>query len=492
MSTRLLLAHRAVRLPRPATESAAALRTYTAASNDKSVDAESEMPLGSVGAGSAAESSDNALQERSERSMALVPLSVIYLPPPPWHTPLSAHSRHVSPDAASLDSSHIAADSISRVSSSAENKARHGDAQSASTTDSQNTQKHGRWLLFRSVQQLFSNLLTTTSATKDLVSRTLDSSRTRLHSIRMVPRDDWVKRLSDELNQITGYDRITSLKQNVEETSVQFNQARRDLESVKAKHTQAIQGRITSQREINSLLQRKHLWNEQDVAKFTSLYRTEYQSESAEQTLASQVREAESLADKKYDDLVNSIRMRYHEEQIWSDKIRRASTYGTWAVLVMNILALFMAQAIFEPRKRQRIVDGVDERLTLALDDRQNGLGDDYRALEMRLAGYEKESHDIADRLSVITALLGTVAARQEADVSVQSAQLLGDAGYSDTELDAYYEQQQQQQEQRSIEEPKSVAEEKVYTRTQAQKMAASAAAATSFVIGMVTYYLLA
>ncbi|KAJ2522926.1 sensitivity to high expression protein she9 [Coemansia sp. RSA 2049] len=488
--TRLLPAHRVVRLPWSTTT---ALRTYTATPSDKSVGAEPEKPLEPVGAGSAARSSDNALQEQPERSMALVPLSVIYLPPPPWHTPLSAHSCQVSPDAASLGTSDIAANSTSRASSSPENKTRRADAQSVSTTDSsQNTQKHGRRLLFGLVQQLFSNLLTTTSATKGLVSRTLDSGRTRLHSIRMVPRDDWVKRLSDELNQITGYDRITRLKQSVEESGVQFNQARRDLESVKLEHTQAIQGRITSQREINSLLQRKHLWNEQDVAKFTSLYRTEYQSESAEQALASQVREAEALADKKYDDLVNSIRMRYHEEQIWSDKIRRASTYGTWAVLVMNILALFMAQAIFEPRKRQRIVDGVDERLTLALDDRQRGLGDDYRALETRLAGYERESRDIADRLSVITALLGTVAARQEADVSVQSARLLGDTGYSDTELDAYYEQQQQQQEQQQKQQAIADSKEKVYTRTQAQKMAAGAAAATSFVIGVVTYYLLA
>ncbi|KAI8321249.1 mitochondrial distribution and morphology family 33, partial [Martensiomyces pterosporus] len=192
------------------------------------------------------------------------------------------------------------------------------------------------------------------------------------------------------LNQTTGYDRIADLKSQVDTAGQQFKQARHDLDQIKGKHARTIQNRLANQREINSLLQRKHLWGEDDVARFTGLYRDEHQAEMSERSASRELKETEALVDRRYDELVGAIRERYHEEQIWSDKIRRASTYGTWAVLFMNILALFMAQAIFEPRKRRKIVAGVDEKLAAAIGEQNAMIEQVNESVEQQLARQER------------------------------------------------------------------------------------------------------
>lgn len=273
---------------------------------------------------------------------------------------------------------------------------------------------------------------------------------------------------------MTGYDRISYLKQQVDVSSRQFQQARQNLTETKHQHTQTIQQRINNQREINSLLQRKHLWNDQDVARFTNLYRDEHQAETQERQAREGVKGADKLVDERYDRLVGAIRDRYHEEQIWSDKIRRASTYGTWAVLVMNVAALFLAQAFFEPRKRQKIVDGVDERLGRAMQTQDTRLEESQRQVNERLDRQEQNMMLLGQQLE------GVISQNSQSPSANVMAGL--DQGYSDTELDMYYsiqQQQQQQQNRRKHQEQEQSNNIKLL----------GTAALTSLVTGIVTLY---
>lgn len=54
---------------------------------------------------------------------------------------------------------------------------------------------------------------------------------------------------------------------------------------------------------------------------------------------------------------------RYHEEQIWSDKIRRASTWGTFALMGVNVLLFVVVQIGLEPWRRNRLVRGFEEKV---------------------------------------------------------------------------------------------------------------------------------
>ena len=78
---------------------------------------------------------------------------------------------------------------------------------------------------------------------------------------------------------------------------------------------------------------------------------------------------------------MRSILARYHEEQVWSDKIRSASTYGQLAALALNLLVFILATIAVEPWKRRRLaatferkVEEMGARTELAFEERTSEL----------------------------------------------------------------------------------------------------------------------
>ncbi len=69
------------------------------------------------------------------------------------------------------------------------------------------------------------------------------------------------------------------------------------------------------------------------------------------------------------------ILARYHEEQIWSDKIRRMSTWGTWGLMGINILLFVVFQIGVEPWRRKRLVKGFEDKVMEALEREGSGPG---------------------------------------------------------------------------------------------------------------------
>ena len=80
-------------------------------------------------------------------------------------------------------------------------------------------------------------------------------------------------------------------------------------------------------------------------------------------------RKAEEVAAR----LSASILARYHEEQIWSDKIRRMSTWGTWGLMGVNVLLFVIFQIGVEPWRRKRLVKGFEEKVMEALEREGSG-----------------------------------------------------------------------------------------------------------------------
>lgn len=76
---------------------------------------------------------------------------------------------------------------------------------------------------------------------------------------------------------------------------------------------------------------------------------------------------AEKEAEEAGQQLSESILKRYHEEQIWSDKIRRMSTWGTWGLMGVNVLLFLVFQIGVEPWRRSRLVRGFEEKVKEAM-----------------------------------------------------------------------------------------------------------------------------
>lgn len=129
---------------------------------------------------------------------------------------------------------------------------------------------------------------------------------------------------------MTGYDQIDALKLAVTERgqldlelqlspslligALSFDLAetriaalRASLVSAKATYLSAVTRRSTSQREVNDLLQRKHLWSTADVERFTVLVREDHENQRDEETSKRSMEEMETQVESAFTELMNSI-----------------------------------------------------------------------------------------------------------------------------------------------------------------------------------------
>ncbi|EXJ55980.1 hypothetical protein A1O7_08911 [Cladophialophora yegresii CBS 114405] len=174
---------------------------------------------------------------------------------------------------------------------------------------------------------------------------------------------------SRRLNDLTGYSGIEALKNDIEHQESVVQQCRQEVKASRAKYSEAIAQRSSTQREVNDLLHRKHTWTSGDLERFTSLYRSDHANEQAEAAAQKNVSDAEQRYEEASTKLAKAILARYHEEQIWSDKIRQMSTWGTWGLMGINVLLFVIFQVVLEPWRRRRLVKGFEEKVELAIKE---------------------------------------------------------------------------------------------------------------------------
>ncbi|RHZ59458.1 putative mitochondrion biogenesis protein (She9) [Aspergillus thermomutatus] len=170
------------------------------------------------------------------------------------------------------------------------------------------------------------------------------------------------------LNDLTGYSAIEALKKDIQLQEERLRAARLRVREAKDAYAAAINRRSASQREVNELLQRKHAWSAADLERFTHLYRNDHTNEVAEMETQDALSAAERESEEAAAQLSKSILSRYHEEQVWSDKIRRMSTWGTWGLMGVNVLLFLIFQIAVEPWRRKRLVKGFEEKVIEAIE----------------------------------------------------------------------------------------------------------------------------
>jgi sensitive to high expression protein 9 len=111
-----------------------------------------------------------------------------------------------------------------------------------------------------------------------------------------------------------------------------------------------------SQKEVVALLERKHSWSAMDLERYMSLIRSEHLNDQAIREAKEAVLAAENSLEEARAQLEKRERAQYHEEQIWSDTIRRNSTWVTFGLMGLNIFLLLASLVVFEPWRRKRMV----------------------------------------------------------------------------------------------------------------------------------------
>ena len=190
----------------------------------------------------------------------------------------------------------------------------------------------------------------------------------------------------------------------------------------------AVSERSTSQRQLSDLLSRKPSWTEEDLSRYTNLLHSEHSQARAEKEAQKDYEDAEEQMQDAFDDLMRAITQRYHEEHIWSDRMRSLSTWGSVGIAVLNgewryhslydlgtdldhgsnFEALIFTLAIFlvEPYKRKRLAQTLEGRLVAGEAENTARLERAITSFEDKINAVQVSMNDMALRGKDV--LLGT------------------------------------------------------------------------------------
>ena len=161
----------------------------------------------------------------------------------------------------------------------------------------------------------------------------------------------------------TDYSGIEALRNEIIDQEKLVRKCHRTIDSARDTHREAHTRQGSAQKEIVGLLERKSSWTPADLERYMSLVRSEHTNEQAVQTAKDGLAAAERELESARSLLERLERKQYHEEQIWSDTIRRNSTWVTFGLMGLNIILLLAQIAIFEPYRRRKIVREVKKSL---------------------------------------------------------------------------------------------------------------------------------
>lgn len=173
---------------------------------------------------------------------------------------------------------------------------------------------------------------------------------------------------SQTLSDLTGYSAIEAIKASNAALEADLARAQADLKRARQHYKAVNARRASTQREVTTLLARKDTWAPPDLERFTTMYRQDHELEAEVAEASTALTEAEADEARLSQALNSGILRRYHEEQIWSDRIRRQSTWGTWGLMGVNILLFIVLQFVAEPWKRKRLMKGIAAEEKAALD----------------------------------------------------------------------------------------------------------------------------
>ncbi|KAL5441237.1 hypothetical protein PMIN07_004352 [Paraphaeosphaeria minitans] len=164
--------------------------------------------------------------------------------------------------------------------------------------------------------------------------------------------------VTHKVNTYTGtdYSGIEALKREIKDQEKLVKTRRAAIEEAKQALDVALSKQASAQKEVVALLERKHSWSDSDLERYMSLIRSEHINDQAVREAKDSIAQAENALEEARSRLEKRERAQYHEEQIWSDTIRRNSTWVTFGLMGLNIFLLLATMIVIEPWRRRRMV----------------------------------------------------------------------------------------------------------------------------------------
>jgi sensitive to high expression protein 9 len=185
------------------------------------------------------------------------------------------------------------------------------------------------------------------------------------------------------INEYTGtdYTAIDALRKDIAKQEEVVKSCAAACDAARSQQQDAHNNQSNASREIVGLLERKSSWSPVDLERYMALVRSDHINEQAVQAAKDNLKSMDQSLDEARALLERLERKRYHEEQIWSDTIRRNSTWVTFGLMGVNIILLLAQITIFEPYRRKKIAKDVEEMLESRIEDTSLNIGEDKLAL---------------------------------------------------------------------------------------------------------------
>ena len=172
---------------------------------------------------------------------------------------------------------------------------------------------------------------------------------------------EYVNSANGRFNRLTGYEVIEARKESVLAKDRELHDIKRLFKECKEGYESLIDERRRNQKELDGAKERKS--SLEDIARITELYKKQLSLESAEEQAKLKYKRVTDVMERVSVEYLNEMRERYIEEQMYSDKIRRASTYWTIGLMGIHLLLFLTVQFVVEPRKRQDLQNRMEKML---------------------------------------------------------------------------------------------------------------------------------
>jgi hypothetical protein len=170
--------------------------------------------------------------------------------------------------------------------------------------------------------------------------------------------------ISQIINTQSGYTSVQQSKAKVTDNELVYEQALALWKRSKTEFKNLNDSRTRCQRDVNNLLQRQQSWGKEDVGRFTELFTREHELERMVVESGERLHGAEESMERAHVSLMSAIRQRYNDEQVWADYVKLISTYGTFALVALNISMFVSYHGLIEPLRRQKMISGVAETVS--------------------------------------------------------------------------------------------------------------------------------
>jgi hypothetical protein len=169
----------------------------------------------------------------------------------------------------------------------------------------------------------------------------------------------------------SGQREMDGLKLRVQQCSIKFDQAVDSVRQCRSEVERAQLAHDDAAKRHANLMMRREQWDSNDASSFVEVTASDVQTRQSLANARNELRKAEENASRCQRDYMDIMRQRYHEEQMWQDKWRMMSTYGTWALIGLNSI-VFLGSQFFHQRREVNRLKAIEELITENLKTMQD------------------------------------------------------------------------------------------------------------------------